>query len=272
MGLAASQTRFLSLTARKSDLEFQAQTINTRRMQLAQKSADAAKAYTAGMSNRAIRIAVYDNNTATDGVTTKEWQTLTFENLLKNGLYKIIGANGEDLVPNPYKTVSITATDYENLSDTEKSEYKLNSNGEYSKTIVDPDYKGMDIQTLLVSGQAQLVTSTFYNFLNSAEMNGKTFAEIMDAWESTGQYAGIDSIVDWRSDTTSMFKQSNYTEDDAAVSAQYEAATAEIQAQDKVLEVEIKRIETQHKAVETEMESVKKVIDKNIENSYKSFA
>ena len=106
----------------------------------------------------------------------------------------------------------------------------------------------------------------------AAEMNGKTFAEIMDAWESTGQYTGIDSIVDWRSDTTSMFKQSNYTEDDAAVNAQYEAATAEIQAQDKVLEAEIKRIETEHKAVETEMESVKKVIDKNIENSYKSFA
>ena len=271
MGLAASQARYLALTARKSDLEFQSQTINTRRMQLAQKSAEAAKAYTEGMSNRAIRIAVYDNNTATDGVTTKEWQTLTFETLLKNGLYKIIGANGEDLVPNPYKTVSISAAQYNQLNETEKAAYKQNGT-EYTKTIVDPDYKGMDIQSLLVSGQAQLVTSTFYNFLNSAEMNGKTFEEIMDAWESTGQYTGIDSIVDWRSDTTSMFKQSNYTEDDAAVSAQYEAATAEIQAQDKVLEAEIKRIETEHKAVETEMESVKKVIDKNIENSYKSFA
>ena len=35
MGLAASQARFLSLTARKSDLEMQGQTINQQRMQLA---------------------------------------------------------------------------------------------------------------------------------------------------------------------------------------------------------------------------------------------
>ena len=40
MGLAASQARYLALTARKSDLEFQSQTINTRRLQLAYKTAE----------------------------------------------------------------------------------------------------------------------------------------------------------------------------------------------------------------------------------------
>lgn len=38
MGLAASQARFLQLTARKSDLEFQGQLINQQRMTVAYKS------------------------------------------------------------------------------------------------------------------------------------------------------------------------------------------------------------------------------------------
>ena len=47
---------------------------------------------------------------------------------------------------------------------------------------------------------------------------------------------------------------------------------AEIQAEDKRLECELKKFETEHKAIETEMESLRKVIDKNIEQTYKSFA
>lgn len=45
-----------------------------------------------------------------------------------------------------------------------------------------------------------------------------------------------------------------------------------IQSQDKKLELKLQDLDTQQKALSTEMESVKKVIDKNIENSFKSFA
>lgn len=277
MGLAASQTRFLSLTARKSDLEFQSQMINTRRMQLAQKSSDAAKAYTEGMNNKAIKIANMTTNT--NGITTKEWMTLTFDNLIEN--YQLIGANGAELVPSPYKEISKTF-----ISDTKLEGYEYNEElGKYTKTVteigVDPDYKGMDIQSLLVSGQAQIVSQAFYSYLvehgygtGALHINGvpATYEQLVDAWESDGVTTNIPTIIDWRADASSMFKQTNYTEDDAQVAADYEAATAEIQAQDKKLELEVKRIETEHKAIETEMESVKKVIDKNIESSYKSFA
>ena len=53
------------------------------------------------------------------------------------------------------------------------------------------------------------------------------------------------------------------------VLAEYEAATAEIQAQDKALEIEEKNIETQHKAIETELESVKKIVQKHIDDTFK---
>ena len=62
-----------------------------------------------------------------------------------------------------------------------------------------------------------------------------------------------------------------YTEDDAAARAEYEAKSAIIQSQDKFLEIELKQVETQHQAAQTEYDSVKKVIDKNIERSFKTF-
>lgn len=45
-----------------------------------------------------------------------------------------------------------------------------------------------------------------------------------------------------------------------------------IQAKDQLLEVRLKNIDTEHKALETEVESIKKVLDKNIEASFKTFA
>ena len=45
-----------------------------------------------------------------------------------------------------------------------------------------------------------------------------------------------------------------------------------IQSQDQTLEVRLKNIDTEHKALDTEMESVKKVLEKNIESSFKTFA
>lgn len=44
---------------------------------------------------------------------------------------------------------------------------------------------------------------------------------------------------------------------------------AMLQQEDKKLEIKIKQIDTQHKAVQTEVESVQKVVDKNIEQSFK---
>ncbi len=50
----------------------------------------------------------------------------------------------------------------------------------------------------------------------------------------------------------------------------YEAEMAEVQAIDKALEIRTKSLDTQHKEVETEYDAVKKVIDKNIEVSFKT--
>lgn len=57
----------------------------------------------------------------------------------------------------------------------------------------------------------------------------------------------------------------------AAATAAYEATTSALQAQDKIYDMELKNIDTEHEALQTEIDSVKKVIDKNIERSFKIF-
>lgn len=44
-----------------------------------------------------------------------------------------------------------------------------------------------------------------------------------------------------------------------------------LQAQDKSLELRLSSLDTQHSAIQTEMEAVKKVMSKNIDNSFKTF-
>ena len=75
--------------------------------------------------------------------------------------------------------------------------------------------------------------------------------------------------ADWTTNTS--FEDSLDTSDDNMAQAHYDSQMALVQAQDKMLEIELKNVETQHSAVQTEIEAVKKVIDKNIETSFKTF-
>ena len=68
------------------------------------------------------------------------------------------------------------------------------------------------------------------------------------------------------------FTEAYYTDDDADAEAEYKRATAAIQVKEKRLQMELQQVESQQKACETEMESVKKVIEKNIEKTFKVFS
>jgi len=407
MGLAASQARYLTLTARKSDLEFQSQTINSRRIQLSYKTAEIARAYSEAMNNKKIQI-------CTPSITEPGkniWQELTFSNLLKNG-FVIIGSNGAPLHPSPYileaetttihnrqndnyegakgkaadieitraqydglsieeqklfttavetkvkydlaQGTSITPADYAKLTEdakkcftpdkeTNPTKYTLNgtisqeiyndlkeedakklfkqatvqdgtTNYKLKNSITADEYNALpststykeyfssstdetveytlktnpyynnskgtpaqNIQSLLTSGRAQIVSREFFDYLvkegcytyGGGIKTGGSFEKILEKYKNSTE---TPSIYDWRSDETENFQQRTYTEDDEKAIAEYEAATAEVQGQDKILEMEAKQIETQHKAIETELESVKKVVQKHIEDSFKIFS
>ena len=54
--------------------------------------------------------------------------------------------------------------------------------------------------------------------------------------------------------------------------ADIDAKTTVIQQQDKTLELHLDQLDTEQQAIQTEMDAVKKVIDKNIDESFKTFA
>lgn len=54
--------------------------------------------------------------------------------------------------------------------------------------------------------------------------------------------------------------------------AEIDAKTTMIQQQDKTLELHLDQLDTEQQAIQTELDAVKKVIDKNIEETFKTFA
>ena len=52
----------------------------------------------------------------------------------------------------------------------------------------------------------------------------------------------------------------------------YDAALGQLEPQDKQLELELKNLDTEHQAIQTEIDAVKKVLDKNIELTFKTFS
>ena len=64
-------------------------------------------------------------------------------------------------------------------------------------------------------------------------------------------------------------------EDSAAIAkaeVKYEKAVREIQNEDSKIDQDLKKLDTEHTALQTEYESLKSVIDKNVERSFKAFS
>ena len=69
-----------------------------------------------------------------------------------------------------------------------------------------------------------------------------------------------------------QFSVTYNTEDDAKADAEYRRKTAALQVKEKRLQMDLQQIEAQQKACDTEIESVKKIMDKNIEKTFKVFS
>lgn len=84
----------------------------------------------------------------------------------------------------------------------------------------------------------------------------------------------VDSNGKWNQDSfrsDSNFVEKSDDKDAAKAEAKYQADSASIQAKDKRFDTQLTQINTEHTSIQTEIDSVKKVIDKNIERSFKIF-
>lgn len=299
MGLAASQGRYLCLTARNSDLVYEGQQISQQRLALTNETQEVADKYNEAMNNK-----IMQANTA-DGVT----QQLTYDILTSQNPYsglgmRLVDVNGNVVIPGEYIEVSSKeqqeATDgEESLSENYNSPKKYTSKDDFIQKYFS-DVTGDNLTELRSMSLNDLCN--YYNEQNpDSELNvvykDKTSSELVGEGEhvvkdancmdplylqemlTTGQWllqqanpneeSGWDNMT-WQG--SSLISEVYYTVDDAAAEAEYETAMTQIQKQDKLLELRLEQVQTQQSSVEKEMESVKQIIDKNIEDSFKTFA
>ena len=254
MGLAASQARLLLLTARKSDLEFRAQQITNSEMMLAMQTEQVAREYSIKISNQAI---FYTDGSSADQAT----QCLSAADIALLGaggmftLYEL-GADGmwHEWTSTPTTTTEKT---YKNADGDVITESQYNH--------LEDAEKGNWTEILDASGNPQTTTNTTkgcnYNELQLLEGIKNGTLKIMNAKGEEMSLSGNNG-----------FTQSYYTDDDREAEAEYEQKTASIQVKEKRLQNDLNQVETQQKACDTEIDSVKKVMEKNIERTFKVFS
>ena len=156
-----------------------------------------------------------------------------------------------------------------------KLQDNTNANGETVYTAKDnlknetnKNYKVIDDQLLtsndwltfaLKNGIVTLKQATYFN---PATDSGK-----MMEMTSEGYY--------WNSMAYSSTTDLVTVEDEVAIAkaeVKYKNTTTEIENQDKKYDQDLKKLDSEHNALQTEYESLKSVIDKNVERSFKAFS
>ena len=277
MGLSASQARFLQLTARRSNVEYQAQQINFQRLQWSDKLAAASSEYQDKTSNRKM---VYNFNNG-DGITQVDVTYQNYKNYMNQQMEglttaqdkfflvsstgnKIIVASEEERDAMIERYTTYTPYSAINIQDGENPEIilKEDEEGNSQQMLVHREFNVNDFMIVDDLNDVDNFQNAIQNgvyFFAKRELNTETnmYEFKTESWDTIGGGA-IGEVYD--------------TADDAEAEAEYKAMSDKIQNIDKKLELQLNKLETERNAIQTEIESISKVIDDNIESSFKTFS
>lgn len=293
MGLAASQGRYLCLTARMSDLVYEGQQISQQRLALAQETSEAANEYNDALSNKVMQANILDGNGEKQSVQLT-YEIITSKDIFAGLGMRIVDLDGNVVVPKKAYTLEVTsgegeeATTQKYSSSTEfitahmqnltKDEANEMGSWNLDKLVAyyQENYPDSTLTLNLVSNVDETLKNANEKFLFDENCTDPAYLQKMI---SSGQWliqqAEPSSEEGWKEMTwqgSSRISEVNDTTDDAAAEAKYEAAMQEIQKKDKILELRLENIQTEESAIETELDSIKDVIGKNIEDSFGTFA
>jgi len=317
MGMAASQARFLQLTARRTNIEYMGQQINQQRLALANASSglfekmlsmvpptppssqddkyftqgykftDAADDIQKSVSWESV--VVGDATTSVlntdfkDSITSATIPTFTFTGASATaatitGAQMAAAANGTQ-ASGDWDTAGL-ANLLGNGPTADQKAIGYTSvirNITIEHNIYNPDgqYTTVKTQTPALMNFDNLNRLLNFTVLNKAAINANPLTQTTaNADKTVGN--GDKLTYGGKFDDTSYNNDMNkYEFQKAAYDYEIERinqSTKQIQSQDKSLELKMKQLDTEHNAVQTEMEAVQKVIQKNIESSFKTFA
>ena len=225
MGMSASQARYLCLTARKNNVEFQIQQLTQQKLMLANQLDDEATLWSDGMNVQHL----YYSADGSGGSASSDLPRLSYS--IVTGLQgdgglglKVRDSYGREVVPELPEVLpeGKTAADY----------------------AIEPYcYQADYFENNLKTGNWAIQSYDDQGKLVDMSIEGSSFI-----------YQGIDSG------------------DYAIANAEYERKVESLERIDKRFDMQIQQLSTEQQAIETEMDSVKKVIDKNIEETFKIFS
>ncbi len=289
MGLAASQGRYLSLTARNSDLIREGQQISQQRLNIAKQSIDASEKYNDAMSNRIMQARTPEGTT----------QQLTYEILTSQDPFtglcmRLVDTDGNVVVPTQGYTLDVEYTDEDGnnkkytvtsadefitkympkLDDDQKSQLRNKNLEELSQYYLN-EYPDHEYTITVKNKRNDNLRKPNEHFLQDDNcLDPKYMQEMITTGQWIIQQANLseegweNTVWQGSSSITEIYDES----DDAAAEAEYETKTKELQKMDKLLELKLEQVQTEQKAVETELDTIKDVIGKNIEDSFGTFA
>ena len=327
MGMAASQARYLGLTARKINVEYEGQQVNQQRTALANESAGLFRRLMSlenpvPPSQNAYYENVYtysDTEATADGKVTivgthevegsnppkysvdikynqnimqyqaaANQEVYTTEVTGKGNTYLLHLPNGtakeitkmdgmaQNLVDELNKVSSTKdneATDtYYTYTDTltnstfyinatrsgfDPTQYKQNQNVTIYSSIQTTQEvnKTLDDVTMIQSASGTFTSMKWYD--DSGLLQERTLTPSQEYDEQGYNEAMNQYNVD----------KANYEQEIASINAK----TEELQETDRTLELRLKQLDTEQEALQTELDSVKKVIDKSVDNVFKTF-
>ncbi len=299
MGMSASQARFLQLTARKSNIEYQAQRISFERSQLANKAGDASRKYNEKMSNTKIIYSFNDGqgrqrvdlsytnyknyiNQQMDGINNPSKKMY----LMSSSGSKIVVANEADMA----RIISDNTQQYSGTRKEVEDAKELFAKTEDKSTLSWKVRALADIELPDIIEASEEEEPTYTNEISKFCEADFTIAEDLDnvdnfqrciqegiycfaTYEEGDEYNGPRFVTDtWETLQGSAFSEELDTSDDGAAQAEYDYEMNTIQSEDKKLELRLDQLNTEREALETEMESVQKVIEDDIESSFKVFS
>lgn len=267
MGLTSSQGRLLMLTSRLSDIQLDEILISQRQNQLAWQSEKVAKEYNEKISNTKLVMKVTDY-TADKGYSM---QDLSYSNMTAMG-YLVTDANSniyliqnEDGSWNVPKANGLISEDQD-----------IFSSDVYYRDAAGNHYTSQNEEGTLVAkiklknGEERYVVKGNELIEDKTKLQNNLMNGVLYVLNTTGNDTNGTAINQLESNTTVEWVQD--TSDDAQAESKYNYETARLSRQDNQLDLELKQLETQHEAIIKEIESVEKVIDDNIDRTFKLFS
>ena len=300
MGMAASQARLLTITARIHDVEYQAQSIQNHKMQLARMSDDAMQEYLEILDGQELTLSTTGSGYQVQTIMVN-FNSLMGENRLMGSSgqqYAIRNENGALVVSDniyqayqDFKDSSITKTadgfaTMMMLGGEEVEDKKVNDELNNPETVdrEDSTYQYYAQMFRLIQYAKDCVSIDSYDdFGNGDAENNSEFLDSMlrsKGWSieiiHDNKKTGEITLQGTSASSDSSLSNTSTKEIDktalAKAEANYEHTLKQIDAKDKQYDLELSKLETERNALTTQYDSVKKVIEDNIERTFGIFS